>query len=126
DTFQKALVKKYHYTEYESKFDEIKRLLGKEEVYSGAFDSEWKAIENKLNQYSIDNLFLKQINEWRKALGSEIHKHDAKIGEQQLNDIVQSCLNRILFLRGCEDRNLEDYLTLLKFADTNDFKALIK
>src|SRR5690606_42158727 len=93
---------------------------------SSDLDSEWKAIENKLNQYSIDNLFLKQINEWRKALGSEIHKHDSKIGEQQLNDIVQSYLNRILFLRVCEDRNLEDYQTLLKFANTNDFKALIK
>lgn len=126
DTFQKALVKKYHYTEYESKFEEIKRLLGKEEVYSGAFDSEWKAIENKLNQYSIDNLFLKQINEWRKALGTEIHKYEPTIDEQQLNDIVQSYLNRVLFLRVCEDRNLEDYQTLLKFANTNDFKALIK
>ncbi|MCT7905190.1 Type IIS restriction enzyme Eco57I [Candidatus Ornithobacterium hominis] len=126
DTFQKALVKKYHYTEYESKFDEIKRLLGKEEVYSGTFDNEWKAIENKLNQYSIDNLFLKQINEWRKALGTEIHKYEPKIDEQQLNDIVQSYLNRVLFLRVCEDRNLEDYQTLLKFANTNDFNALIK
>lgn len=126
DTFQKALVKKYHYTEYESKFDEIKRLLSKEAVYSGAFDNEWKAIETKINQYSIDNLFLKQINEWRKALGAEIHKYEPKIDEQQLNDIVQSYLNRILFLRVCEDRNLEDYQTLLKFANTNDFKALIK
>jgi len=126
DTFQKALVKKYHYTEYEEKFEEIKRLLSKEAVYSGAFDNEWKAIETKLNQYSIDNLFLKQINEWRKALGAEIHKHEPKIGEQQLNDIVQSYLNRILFLRVCEDRNLEDYQTLLKFANANDFKALIK
>lgn len=126
DTFQKALVKKYHYTEYESKFDEIKRLLGKDAVYSGAFDNEWKTIENNLNQYSIDNLFLKQINEWRKALGSEIHKYEPLIDEQQLNDIVQSYLNRILFLRVCEDRNLEDYQTLLKFANTNDFNALIK
>lgn len=126
DTFQKALVKKYHYTEYESKFEEIKRLLGKEAVYSGSFDNEWKEIENKINQYSIDNLFLKQINEWRKALGAEIHKYEPKIDEQQLNDIVQSYLNRVLFLRVCEDRNLEDYQTLLKFANTNDFKALIK
>lgn len=126
DTFQKALVKKYHYTEYESKFNEIKQLLGKEEVYSGTFDNEWKAIENKLNQYSIDNLFLKQINEWRKTLGSEIHKYEPKIDEQQLNDIIQSYLNRILFLRVCEDRNLEDYQTLLKFANANDFKSLIK
>lgn len=126
DAFQKALVKKYHYTEYETKFDEIKRLLGKEAVYSGTFDNEWKEIENKLNQYSIDNLFLKQINEWRKALGTEIHKYEPKMNEQQLNDVVQSYLNRVLFLRVCEDRNLEDYQTLLKFANANDFKALIK
>jgi hypothetical protein len=126
DTYPKALVKKYHYTEYESKFEEIKQLLGKESVYSGAFEMEWKEIESKINQYSIDNLFLNQINEWRKALSAEVFKHDPKIDEQQLNDIVQSYLNRVLFLRVCEDRNLEDYQTLLKFANTNDFKALIK
>ena len=126
DTFQKALIKKYHYTEYEGKFEEIKKLLGKDAVYSGAFETEWKEIETKINQYSIDNLFLNQINEWRKALGAEIYKHEPKIDEQQLNDVVQSYLNRVLFLRVCEDRNLEDYQTLLKFANANDFKALIK
>lgn len=126
DIFSKALVKKYHYTEYESKFEEIKQFLGKESVYSGAFETEWKEIESKINQYSIDNLFLNQINEWRKALGAEIYKNESKISEQQLNDIVQSYINRIIFLRVCEDRNLEDYQTLLKFANTNDFKALIK
>ena len=126
DTYQKALIKKYHYTDYESKFDEIKKLLGKESVYSGAFETEWKEIESKIAQYSVDNLFLNQINEWRKALGAEIYKHDPEINEQQLNDVVQSYLNRVLFLRVCEDRNLEDYQTLLKFANTNDFKALIK
>ena len=126
DIFSKALVKKYHYTEYESKFEEIKQLLGKESVYSGAFETEWKEIESKINQYSIDNLFLNQINEWRKALGAEIYKNEPKINEQQLNDVVQSYINRIIFLRVCEDRNLEDYQTLLKFANANDFKALIK
>lgn len=126
DSCNRALVKKYHYTEYESKFEEIKQLLGKKSVYSGAFETEWKEIESKINQYSIDNLFLNQINEWRKALGAEIYKHEPKINEQQLNDIVQSYINRIIFLRVCEDRNLEDYQTLLKFANTNDFSALIK
>ena len=126
DTFQKALIKKYHYSEYENKFEEIKKLLGKGAVYSGAFETEWKEIETKINQYSIDNLFLNQINEWRKALGAEIYKHEPKIDEQQLNDVVQSYLNRVLFFRVCEDRNLEDYQTLLKFANANDFKALIK
>jgi hypothetical protein len=126
DIFSKALIKKYHYTDYESKFDEIKQLLGKESVYSGAFETEWKEIESKINHYSIDNLFLNQINEWRKVLGSEIYKHEPKIDEQQLNDVVQSYINRVIFLRVCEDRNLEDYQTLLKYANASDFKALIK
>ncbi len=126
DIFSKALIKKYHFTDYENKFDEIKQLLGKESVYSGAFETEWKEIESKINQYSIDNLFLNQINEWRKVLGSEIYKNEPKIDEHQLNDVVQSYINRVIFLRVCEDRNLEDYQTLLKFANANDFKALIK
>ena len=126
DTFQKALIKSYHFSEYANKLDEIKSLLGKESVYSGVFDEEWKHIETKLNHYSIDKLFLNQINEWRRQLGSEIHKHAPEISEQQLNDVVQSYLNRILFLRVCEDRNLEDYQTLLNFAYASDFQALIK
>jgi hypothetical protein len=126
DTVSRALIKKYHYTEYISKFDEIKRLLGKESVYSGIFDDEWKYIENKLNQYSVDKLFLNQINEWRKLLGTEIYKYVPEFDGEQLNDVVQSYLNRILFLRVCEDRKLETYQTLLKFADENDFGALIK
>ena len=126
DTFQKAIVKKYHYTEYETKFEEIKGLLGRESVYSGAFDIEWKDFENVINHYSVDNLFLGQINEWRIALGTDLYKYEPDVDEQQLNDVVQSYLNRILFLRVCEDRNLEDYQTLLKFANATDFKALIK
>jgi hypothetical protein len=126
DAFTKALIKKYHYTEYVSKFDEIKRFLSKDSVYSGIFDDEWKYIENKLNQYSVDKLFLNQINEWRKLLGAEISKYASDFDESLLNDIVQSYLNRILFLRVCEDRNLEVYQTLLKFAGENDFNALIE
>ena len=126
DTFHKALIKIYHYTEYESKFDELKQLLGRESVYSDAFETEWQNIETKIKQYSIDTLFLDQINEWRKMLGVEIYKNEPTIDEQQLNDIVQSYLNRIIFLRVCEDRNLEVYQTLLQFATESDFNALIQ
>jgi len=126
DIFNKALVKKYRYTEYEAKFEEIKRLLGREAVYNGSFDEEWKEIEEKLNRFSIDDLFLSQINDWRKKLGTEIYRHASTISEQQLNDYVQSYINRIIFLRVCEDRNLETYQTLLQFANKRDFKALVK
>jgi len=124
DIHDKALIKKYHYTEYIDKIDELKTLLGKDSVYSGLFDNNWQDIAKNLNKFSIDKLFLKQINNWRKLLGTEILKYDATISEQLLNDYVQSYINRIIFLRVCEDRNLETYQTLLQFADRNDFMAL--
>ena len=42
DHHTKALIKKYHFTEYKEKFCEINQLLGKKSVYSGQFDKEWK------------------------------------------------------------------------------------
>lgn len=126
DNNQKALVKKYHYTEYEEKFEEIKRLLGKESVYSGQFDEEWKDIEVRLKQWSVDKQFLKQINEWRLLLGKEIIAADPSIDMNLLGDEVQSYINKILFLRVCEDRNIETYKELLTIADAGQFNALLE
>jgi len=126
DNHHKALIKQYHYTEYLAKFEEIQSLLGKDSVYSGLFDEQWKDIEEQLKLFSVDHLFLEQINNWRLDLGTEILKHDSEISDTQLNDVVQSYLNRIIFLRVCEDRNLEQYRTLLSFATNDDFQALIR
>lgn len=126
DNNQKALVKKYHYTEYEEKYEEIKRLLGKESVYSGQFDEEWKDIEVRLKQWSVDKQFLKQINEWRLLLGKEIIAADPSIDMNLLGDEVQSYINKILFLRVCEDRNIETYKELLTIADAGQFNALLE
>jgi len=125
DSSKTALIKQYHYTEYEDNFEEIYELLSKENVYSGKFENTWSHIEEKIKKFSIDDMFLKQINEWRFMLGEEIYKHETGIDEDSLNDIVQSYLNSIIFLRVCEDRNLEEYKTLFSYATSEDFKALI-
>jgi type I restriction-modification system DNA methylase subunit len=125
DSFQTAIVKVFHYSEYSERFDEINSLIGRESVYCGNFDAEWEFVEGKANRITVDDLFLSQINEWRILLGQEIFNHRPNIKWQNLNDQVQSYLNRIVFLRVCEDRNLEEYKTLLDFANTEDFNALI-
>ena len=126
DTPTKARVKLYHYTEYEEVFEEIQKQLSHNAVYTGKFDETWKEIESQLKLSSVDDLFLKQINEWRLILGKEIYLHQNQLDEVQLNDIVQSYINSIIFLRVCEDRNIEVYKTLLNFADNKDFNALIQ
>lgn len=79
DRFNKALIKKYHYSEYEKDFNEINYLLGRESVYSGTFDDKWKEIEERITRYSVDDLFLSQINKWRIMLGTDIYKYQPNI-----------------------------------------------
>ena len=126
DSETKSRINIYHYTEYESAFEEIKKQLSHQVVYNGEFDETWKDIEEQLKLSSVDSLFLSQINDWRIILGKEIHSHKPDVSIEELNDIVQSYINSIIFLRVCEDRNLEAYKTLLNFADKNDFNSLIK
>jgi len=125
DSYLSYRLKKYHYTEYVDNFSEIVSLLGKNSVYSGQFDENFKSIELQLEQYGIDKLFLAEINTWRKTLGTEIFNHMPNISNQDLNDWTQNYLNRILFLRVCEDRNIEHYETLLHYANQNDFNLLL-
>ncbi|RLD60881.1 MAG: adenine methyltransferase, partial [Bacteroidetes bacterium] len=126
DTVTKSRINIYHYTEYESAFAEIKKQLSHQVVYNGEFDETWKDIEEQLKLSSVDSLFLSQINDWRIILGKEIYSHKSDVSIEELNDIVQSYVNSIIFLRVCEDRNLEAYKTLLNFANKNDFNSLIK
>ena len=101
DPHHKALISEYHYLEYVEKFEEIKSLVGRDSVYSTLFDEKWQNIEEQLKQFSVDKLFLDQINQWRLMLGTEILKHQPRMKEVELNDIVQS-------------RSLQDIITLCK------------
>ncbi|HDL4373286.1 TPA: Eco57I restriction-modification methylase domain-containing protein [Mannheimia haemolytica] len=110
-----ARVRLYHYTEYVKFFDEIINLLGRESVYSGHFDNEWREISQKIenSKQTVDELFFEQINKWRHVLGSELLKINPCISNNELNDAVQDYINSIIFLRVCEDRSIECYESLL-------------
>lgn len=125
DSVTKARISLYHYTEYEDAFEDIKKQLGHEAVYSESFDDTWKNIEQQIKLHGVDDLFLKQINEWRLILGRDIYANQNQLSEVELNDIVQRYINSIIFLRVCEDRNLEVYKTLLHFATEENYNALI-
>ena len=125
DTRVKAIVREYKYTDYEDAAEELLEYLGKESVYSGHFDEVWSEIEANVNHKSVDELFLQQINNWRLMLGKEILNCNPEIEMEELGDVVQSYINKILFLRVCEDRNIETYQSLLQIADHNSYQELI-
>lgn len=125
DSVSNSRVKLYHYTELVENFEEIKKLIGRESVYSGGFDTEWADIESKISRFSVDDLFLQQINSWRLMLANEFIGIKPELNEEELNDLTQNYINSIVFLRVCEDRDLEDYETLYHFAQNKDFHSLV-
>mgnify|MGYP000206344677 FL=1 len=126
DSVSNSRIKLYHFTELVDKFDEINILIGRESVYTGQFENEWSEIENKILKFSVDDLFLKQINDWRLRLANEFLQLKNELSEEKLNDLAQNYINSIVFLRVCEDRDLEEYETLYHFAQEKDFKSLFK
>ncbi|AXV64187.1 adenine methyltransferase [Pseudoalteromonas lipolytica] len=126
DLVSNSRIKVYHYSEYIDCFDELIKLLGKESVYNGQFDIEWSQIEDKINHFSVDNLFLAQINEWRVNLAATFLGIKTEISDLELNDLTQSYVNSIVFLRVCEDRSLEEFESLLSLSNEKDYAALVK
>ncbi len=102
----------YHYTEYVEKIEDIARLIARDTVYSGDFDTyldaNFPATGGQTQQ--VDELFLSQINDWRVALSNELYAKDGRFASLEvLNDVVQEFINQIVFLRICEDNNLPLY-----------------
>lgn len=125
DNLNVGLVRKYHYTDYEESIGELETLLGRESVYEGRFEANWDAIAPVEDHITIDIHFLLQINRWRLLLGKDILKVMPNIGMAELGDIVQSYINKILFLRVCEDRDIEKYKTLLAIASSKNHRLLV-
>ena len=119
-----ALIAHYSYSEYVSKFEEICGLLSKKSVISGEFKKKFGNIKGAFRREPFNEYFLKQIKEWRKALGEALVSAHKNIDAETLNICVQRLLNRIIFLRICEDRNLEKYETLKNITAYSELKQL--
>ncbi len=61
----------------------------------------------------VDEAFLRDMEVWRADLAEHLHKQARFIGrtlsQRELNHLVQRTIDRIVFLRIAEDRNLESY-----------------
>lgn len=120
-----ARVKYYTYDQYIEKWDEIYNLISKEAVLHGSLnDYETKQIKGTA---SIDDDFLDSIENWRKLLAQNIALRNTSLSESELNFSIQMIIDRIIFLRICEDRGIENYEELKNITkQDNIYSNLIK
>ncbi len=111
-----ACIRKLRYDEYVEKWDEIACIFAKEAVLRGAFDQYAEAKRGKRGTSEVDAEFLNEIEGWRHSLARNFSLRNESITVPQLNAAVQTTIDRIIFLRMCEDRGIEPYGQLQALA----------
>jgi len=119
-----AMIAHYHFDEYVEHFQEIYNMLSKEAVLEGEFEHRFGNIRSALRREPFDQYFLDQIRNWRNMLGADILFNNPDIDVETLNIFVQRVLNRVIFLRICEDRCFEDYESLKAITTYQELRGL--
>ncbi|MDE2180883.1 MAG: N-6 DNA methylase, partial [candidate division NC10 bacterium] len=97
------------YSEYAQRWDEIASIFSREAVLKGSFDRYAESSRGKKGTAAVDTTFLKEIEAWREALARNLALRNPGLTQRELNFAVQRTIDRIIFLRMCEDRGIEPY-----------------
>ena len=95
------------YTKYPDRWDEIHSIFSKEALLRGSFDRYVESSKLKRGTTEVDAAFLAEIEKWRDSLARNIALRNPKLSQRELNFAVQRVIDRIIFLRICEDRGIE-------------------
>ena len=135
DKASKARLFYCKFNEYAEKWDEIAAIFSKDAVLKGSFDKYATTSKGKRGTSEVDGAFLEEIEGWRDLLARNIALRNSAIvgappgrdsraghaptespcglSQRELNFAVQQTIDRIIFLRICEDRGIEPYGRLM-------------
>ena len=103
----------FKYTEYADRWDEIASIFSREAILKGSFDQYVESSKAKRGTAEVDSVFLKEIESWRNVLAHNLALRNPELTQRELNFAVGRTIDRIIFLRICEDRGVEDYGRLM-------------
>src|SRR6266480_3943517 len=104
-----ARIKYFTYADYLARWDEITSIFSKDAILKGSFDSYAEATKGKRGTAEVDAAFLQEIESWREMLAHQLALRNKNLTQRELNFAVQMTIDRIIFLRICEDRGVEEY-----------------
>ncbi len=109
DSASVARLKTISYDQYLQEFDFIYDTFSREAIVKGRFDSYVKSDTAKKGTQTLDKEFVASLDTWRQYLATDLAKSNLKLNEDELNFAVQLIIDRLIFLRFCEDRGVESY-----------------
>ncbi|MFZ3135871.1 MAG: N-6 DNA methylase [Thermodesulfovibrionales bacterium] len=114
------------YDEYIRRWNDINSIFSRKAVLKGSFDKYAETSRHKKGTAEVDSAFLKEIESWRDIFARNIALRNL-ITQRELNFSVQRIIDRIVFLRICEDRGIEDYGRLMALLNgSNTYRRLLE
>ena len=104
------------FREYMERWDEIEDIFSQRAINQGSFDKFVASTKDKRGTKEADARFLEDITRWREVLARNIALRNTELNVEEMNACVQATINRIIFLRICEDRGIEKYGQLQEIA----------
>ncbi len=97
------------FDQYEEKWNEIASVFSKEAILKGSFDKYAESNKRKKGTAEVDEEILKEIESWRESLARNFALRNENLSVRDLNFAVERTIDRVIFLRMCEDRSIEPY-----------------
>ena len=104
------------FKEYEEKWDWMSSIFSREAILKGSFDKYAETNKTKRGTSEVDAAFLATIEQWRRDLARSLAINNPQLSQRELNFAVQRIIDRVIFLRMCEDRGIENYGRLLDLS----------
>lgn len=96
----------------EQNFDFLLNTVGRESVLNGSVEDWLGGIGSRKGREPVDKAFLRMIEAGRLSIISGLDKLNPKLSNERLSILTQVLIDRIVFLRVCEDRSLEPFGSL--------------
>lgn len=95
---------------YDKYIDDFERLwwLSKESFEKGVLDAEALKWGKKPKRIPVDKQLVADLLYWRDSLFKNFIGHNPLVKKEKISENVQRVLNRLIFIRTCEDRGFEE------------------
>ena len=104
----RAIFKDLYWDEYLDRFDDL-WLLSRPAMEEGALDKAAEAVGKKVKKTPVSRLLFADLTEWRRELFRHLRPYNPQWSIEQIDQAVQRILDRLIFIRTCEDREIEPY-----------------
>ena len=104
----RAIFKDLYWDEYLDRFDDL-WLLSRPAMEEGALDRAAEAVGKKVKKTPVSRLLFADLTEWRRELFRHLRPYNPQWSIEQIDQAVQRILDRLIFIRTCEDREIEPY-----------------